>query len=303
MGVVAIASIAMLPLTIASRWHIGWMVSSVPPSLQYFHLFLAFFIGFFGMYLLPAVFFWRFCKWHMRDRVTLLQQIRHFSVDQAQCTLDSDRTFVEVQISEWFGDIPTFEKYVRTDIARHVTSLMEKQGPIPYSMVVLASIGHILMCISYSISFLEAEEKSMKAFWHIVMAACLLCFCADAIAVNLVLRLASTSFGDQLEEAPARSRKVAGPVATAFIFGLAKAMCGGLITPACPWWWCIIVLFLTTVSMLALYQLYPKWDFLKHLKQPCISSPPTEISHRGGREQEAFDETILDLEWEVSEGL
>lgn len=238
---VATASIIMLPLTVASEWHTGWLIETVPRGWQYLYLTATFFVAFFCIYMVPAIWLWKFCKAHMTDRVTLMHQVKNFTVAEAECMKQDDRVFIITSIQEWYGDVSSFETYVRTHIADKVEAMLGHQT-VPYRMVFVGAIGHLLMCISYAFAYLQAEEQSMSAFWHIVMAAAMLCFCADAIAVDLVLRLAGTTFGDDAEVNSRWQRKGAGPVSTALIFGAAKAVCGGVITPACPKWWCAILL-------------------------------------------------------------
>jgi hypothetical protein len=252
-GVVGIASISLLPLTVAAEWHVNWILQVVPPQSQYSYLWLAFFIGFFLVYLLPSAFVWKFCKWHMRDRRALIQQLLEFRVATAECHEAKDKEFIEGDIVLWFGSKQSFEEYVHVALAKQVSNAIQKEGPISYKMVLVGSLGHILMCTSYAVAFYEAECAS-EAFWHIVMAACLLVFCADAVATNLVLRLANSSFGEDESSGPLFCRKAIGPVTTACIFGFTKATCGGLITPACPKWWAGIVIVTMICVTLCLYR-------------------------------------------------
>merc|ERR1711988_1006146 len=113
------------------------------------------FFGVFNALLVPNFFVWPACKGHMRDRHTLLRQIREFSVKEAQCFKEEDRAFVEAQIKAWFGDLETFEGYVHDKVAAQVERLLEDQGPIPYRFIFVGLLPSLFLFASLGFTALD----------------------------------------------------------------------------------------------------------------------------------------------------
>merc|ERR1712176_14393 len=83
------------PLVLGSSAHVSWVIDTIPPTVQYFYylsslvLMLAV-----GCYSIPAVLLWKFSRAHMEDRRVVLEQLRKFSFDSAECAVESDREYV-----------------------------------------------------------------------------------------------------------------------------------------------------------------------------------------------------------------
>jgi hypothetical protein len=195
-------------------------------------------LNFVGLYALTSPFFWIFCKWHMRDRKEMLQQVRSFEFDKAECREESDREFVRGQIEHWFGEVATFEHYVRTAVAQRIEDMLNEQGPVPYDVVTVGSLSHILVS---STIIINAVDDGIPNLVNICIAFASICFFTDAIAMRLIMGLAGTTFGDAPAGGHSLLSRLSGPLATAMIFSICLAVPLALITPAAPEWLAILL--------------------------------------------------------------
>lgn len=146
------------------------------------------------------------------------------------------------RILEWFGTLEKFERFVREDLHRQVEGLLLRQGPMPYKIVLVGSISHVL--ITSTQLFICWKDDAPELFWRFVFVGSMISFCTDAIAVTLVLKLADTSFGDDVEGRPWFRRKLAGPLVTAGIFSILTAIAITPLSPAVPLWIGVMLLLL-----------------------------------------------------------
>lgn len=244
----------MLPPTFLSRRHASWTAANIREVAQPFYMFAAWtLMSGFCVYLLPAFLLWRFCKEHSKDRQLLLDQLQRFSWAEARCFALSDRMFICGAIERWFGSVAAFERYVRKELSREVTALLVQQGPMPYHCVLAGSIPHTFFAAMAIVLAFQHGEGQVA--WHMVCSGIGITLFTDAIAMNLTVRLASTSFGDFAEGRSCRSRYLAGPVATSLLFALSNAIVGGfLMMPVVPLWVCQILLFIEGAITCLLYR-------------------------------------------------
>ncbi|CAE8589863.1 unnamed protein product, partial [Polarella glacialis] len=65
--VASVSLVILSPFTFLSEWHAKWIVQNVPAAAQYFYYWhIIFLVCFFGMFLVPSFFLWRFCKGHVK---------------------------------------------------------------------------------------------------------------------------------------------------------------------------------------------------------------------------------------------
>ncbi|CAK0811910.1 unnamed protein product [Prorocentrum cordatum] len=191
-----------------------------------------------------------FCKWHMRDRKELLQQVRTFEFEKAECLKESDREFVQEQIEHWFGEVAQFEHYVRTAVAERVEEMLNEQGPVPYHVVTVGSLSHILVS---STIIINAVQDGIPNLVNICIAFASICFFTDAIAMRLITDLAGTTFGDAPAGGHSLLSRLSGPLATAMIFSVCLAVPLALITPAAPQWLAVLLVVIELVVTCMLY--------------------------------------------------
>jgi len=224
--VASISLTILSPLLLFSSWHAPWVAETIPGRFQYVYLCAVLTcMMFFGLYLVPSFFFWKFCKWHMEDRRLLLDQLQNFSMDQTECFMESDRLLVEGKIQMWFGSTSEFERYVREELYDIVHLQLDRHGPMRYRMSVVGALPHFFISSTLGIHALEDGQWNM--FWHLLLVMVVIVFCADAIALNLSLRLADTSFGDGVG-----IHKLTGPASMAFCFAFINGVACGMLTPA-----------------------------------------------------------------------
>jgi len=185
----------------------------------------------------------------------MLQQVRSFTFDNAQCLEESDRDYVRGRIEGWFGGVPQFEEYVQTTLAQHVERLLKQQGPIPYRVVAFGSLSHFLIATTW---FISAVVDGIPGLFNLAVAFIGMCT-SDAIAIGCIMRLANTSFGDHANGKSFLQRQVVGPLATSVIFSLSIAVYGGFLTPAAPAWLAGLVLVIGLTLSCVLYLPCKKW--------------------------------------------
>jgi hypothetical protein len=260
----------LTPYTLYSRENAEWMVRTMPGKWQQtlYLLFAYLCMGSFGLYLPVGLLFWKFCKWHVRDLRTLLQQLSEFRLADTRCQVAEDRIFILGQITEWFGSADEFEVYVRNDLHSRVEKLLKDQGPIPYGKVLVGSVGISLFCFSAVLA--ESRHGETAWMWRLLFNAVLQCLCATVIAVHLILRFAETSIGEDIEGASFFKRKLAGPLLTAFIFSIVTAGGGLLLYPGVPLWYgpihCVVAAAVTARFVKR------DWWHRAALRLPCLCS-------------------------------
>jgi hypothetical protein len=240
----------LLPWTTLHPEHARWVAEAVPEAAQYPYLLLVFFGLGLSLYALTSPFFWIFCKWHMRDRKELLQQVRSFEFDQAECREESDRKFVRGQIEHWFGEVAQFEHYVRTAVAERVEEMLHDQGPVPYDVVTVGALSHVLMTMTIIIN---AVQDGIPNLVNMCILLAGICFFTDAIALRLVMGLADTTFGDAPASGHSLLGRLTGPLATAMIFSACLSVPMALLTPAAPEWLAILLVVIVLVVTCMLY--------------------------------------------------
>jgi hypothetical protein len=234
--IATVCFVVLLPWTLTHPEHAEWVAEMVPEAAQYLYLVLVC-IGLLVVdFALPSPLLWIFCKWHMSDHKELLQQVREFEFENAECQEESDREFVRGQIEHWFGGVAHFEQYVRTALTERVEEMLHEQGPVPYSVVALGSLSHTLAFPPVIINGLQDGLSNMVG---ICIACASICFFTDTVAIHLTMGLAGTTFGD----APASGRsllgRLSGPLSTVMIFSVCSAVPLALI--AAPQWLAILV--------------------------------------------------------------
>merc|ERR1712194_964221 len=118
--------------------------------------------------------------------------------------------------------------------------------------VLIGSISHVfLTCTQLVICW---EDGVPELFWRFVFVGSMISFCTDAIAMNFVLRLADTSFGDDIDGRPWFQRKLAGPLMTAGIFTILTAVAICALSPAVPLWAGIVMLLLQGSWVLSIFR-------------------------------------------------
>jgi len=250
-SVATICFCILLPWTLLLPEHAEWVAEVVPKAAQYPYLWLVCVVlNFVGLYALTSPFFWMFCKWHMRDRKELLQQVRTFEFEKAECLKESDREFVQEQIEHWFGEVAQFEHYVRTAVAERVEEMLNEQGPVPYHVVTVGSLSHILVS---STIIINAVQDGIPNLVNICIAFASICFFTDAIAMRLITDLAGTTFGDAPAGGHSLLSRLSGPLATAMIFSVCLAVPLALITPAAPQWLAVLLVVIELVVTCMLY--------------------------------------------------
>mmetsp|Transcript_3372 Transcript_3372/g.7511 ORF Transcript_3372/g.7511 Transcript_3372/m.7511 type:complete len:770 (+) Transcript_3372:174-2483(+) len=240
------------PLTGYSELHVSWMVENLPPPAHFPYMFgsmSAFFLG--GVYLLPGMFFWYFCKWHMQDRKMLLKQLREFSLDSTQCYSETDREFIMGKIKKWFGSVGEFELVVQTEIARLVSRQFEDRGPVPWSVLFTGAFSHLFAVAFIASDFLHngQYERALQAISVGLVMAC----CTDAIAVSIGLRLADGPIGER-----GGLWKLVGPLLVAVMFAIPVALMTAMI---------ILPLSATVLIPILGSQVIMTWFFFGGLEQ------------------------------------
>jgi hypothetical protein len=246
-SIATVCFVALLPWTLFHLEHVEWVAETGPEAAQYPYLWLACVVlNFVGLYALTSPLFWVFCRWHMRDRRELLQQVRSFTFESAECLEEGDREFVREQIEHWFGSVAQFEHYVRTALAERVEEMLQEQGPVPYGVVTVGSLSHILVS---STIIINALQDGIPNLVNLCIAFGSICFFTDAIAMRLIMSLAGTTIGS----APSPLGRLCGPLATAMIFSVFLAFPLALVTPAAPQWLAILLVVLEVVVTCKLY--------------------------------------------------
>jgi len=245
--VASLACAILVPLTVFSEWHARWMLENISVLGHVPYLFcVVVAIFFFGLYLIPGFFLWKFCMWHMDDRKTLMQQLRSFRVDALECYDTADRDFVAVKINTWFGSVTEFERLVRNDVARLVERKLADRGPMPWTMLFVGSLSHVFFSLSISI------DLALRSEWQLFVRTSLVCVSlscfTDAIAMNVGLRLADTSFG--------RGSRFAGPLVVAVVFSLLNGLVLITLCTTLPLW---IDVFVSALLGVLTWLLYGGW--------------------------------------------
>jgi hypothetical protein len=250
-SVATVCFVVLMPWALLRTEHAEWVAEAVPEAAQYPYLLLVCVgLSFVGLYALTSPFVWTFCKWHMRDRKELLQQVRSFEFGSVECREEADREFVRGQIEHWFGGVAQFEHHVRTAVAERVEEVLHQQGPVPYVVVAVGSLSHLL---ASSTVIINAWQDGAPNLVNICIAFASICFFADAIAMRLIMGLAGTTFGDAPDGRPSRLGRLSGPLATATIFSVCFAVPLALVTPAAPRGLAGLVLILGLVVTCTLY--------------------------------------------------
>lgn len=256
------------PLLLFSDWHTTWIVDNIPRDGQYLYLVLAIMIiMFFGLYLIPSYFLWKFCKAHQEDRRRLLAQLRGFCMRQTQCAVEADRELVVGKIERWFGSTEEFERYVREDLYSIVQFQLQRHGPMRYRMACVGSIPHLFICITLAVG--AAEDGEWQLFRHLALGTPLVCLCTDAIALRLSLLLAGRRLG--------RGDRFMGPILVALCFAIVNALSVAVWTPALPLW---VAATIAATFGITTFLLYGGMSRTRYVHQEVISRLSTSRTSR-----------------------
>jgi len=225
-----------------------WVAETIPQAAQYWFYVLR--IS--GLTLVPvglvSPLFWNFCKTHMRDRKELLQQVRFFEFEGAECREEGDREFVREQIERWFGEVAQFEHYIRTAVADRVEEMLYEQGTVPYSFLAPYLLLEFLVNTSWCIDSLREGAPYVNTCFMTAVF-----FVSVPIGIRLLLFLADTSLGDAPANGPPLLAWLRGPLAITMIGSVCHGMVYALQCPATPLW---LVILLAVIQLAITCTLY-----------------------------------------------
>lgn len=220
------------PQTLFNKPFVLWFAEFTPDALHFPVTFAWVFMFLFGLYLAPACLLLVFIRSHVRDYEELCQQLSSFSLEFAECSVESDRHFVENSIVRWFGSVAKFEKYVQTDLAEHVSNLVLHTSLIPYRYVLVGSIPHFFLF--FDAATMAAYEGEFKQACALALGCVALTFVGDPIAINLSLRLVVAVL-----DVPGHSffrRRIVGPALVSLIMAFVNALSGLMLVTCLPLW-------------------------------------------------------------------
>lgn len=108
-----------------------------------------------GLLLLPLPFFVRRLRLYSLAFQDLNKQLAHFSLDSAECRVDSDLNFIKRSVDQLYGDEEKFNEFVRTNL-KEIVSASEGNFELHYCHCVIVVAPLITYAISKSISFICA---------------------------------------------------------------------------------------------------------------------------------------------------
>jgi len=238
--VVLLGNNFLTPWTINNPQHAEWVADTIPKSLQYLYAASTCTVAFGGFFLPSAFRLWNMFKSNTREHVELIQQLRNFTVAAAECRDESDRAFVEQQISEWFGDVAAFEQYVQGEVASQVTSILEAQGLYPLHAVVVAAVIPQVLFMSNIVALGLADDSALLRSKCMLMIACP---CSVTLALNMAMWLSKTRLGEDRPGVSSLRRKLEGPLVCVAFVSVLYGMSLALLAP-CPLWfqvsWCLM---------------------------------------------------------------
>jgi hypothetical protein len=250
-------SVSSLLFCVVGPWfcraeHAEWAAETIPEAAQYpYVLLLGVGMGFFCLYGFVSPLCWTFCKSHMRDRKELLQQVQEFKFESALCQEERDREFVREQIERWFGGVVEFEHYVHTIVLERVEEMLHKQGPVPYNVLAVGSLVHVLVGSGYIFEY--AFQDGIPNYANLCIMCVSVSLFSGHISMRLVLYLAGTSFGDVPADGTCKLGRLSGPLATAMICSI--CISANIALVAAPLWLAILLVILQLAVMRTLY--YP----------------------------------------------
>ncbi|CAE8625128.1 unnamed protein product, partial [Polarella glacialis] len=123
---------------------------------------------------------------------------------------------------------------VHHDLVEVVSQLVGQRSHVTYGIAFVGSLSHLFLGSSAVVDFQLAGARATAV--NAVFSTVCITFCSDFIAINLTLRLADSSFGDDVEGSTFFSRNLAGPIAAASLFSLFTATGLAMMSPCLPWW-------------------------------------------------------------------
>jgi len=292
------------PLLVCSEWHMDWVDAHVPEGARYAYLVAVHFVMmFFGLYLVPSFFLWRFANAYMDGRRKLREQLATFCVERSKCFLEAHRQALLADIADRFGSVQEFERFIRTELPPVISVL--RQAPVPLMTAIVGAISHFFFFTAIIASAIQQGKADVAARGAITLP--IVWLCTDSLALNLVLVLAGrvlaserppppttdrsysgrrhASWRHALPHYPGRLgsvlrsrivRSLLGPLTSATVFAGLCAIGISVFFPVLPTWGACLVL----LGVLAMVALLYNFDYAPRSSASCGEASPRAV---GGR--------------------
>eukprot|EP00931_Biecheleriopsis_adriatica_P039402 TRINITY_DN22533_c0_g2_i1.p1 TRINITY_DN22533_c0_g2~~TRINITY_DN22533_c0_g2_i1.p1 ORF type:complete len:621 (-),score=87.66 TRINITY_DN22533_c0_g2_i1:53-1915(-) len=223
------------PLLVHSDWHLQWLAENVYDGWRFVYLWGIYFVTCFaGLYFLPSMFLWRFCRDYARDADFVHDQLIDFRVARAHCFLESDREYVIGCIKRWFRSVHQFEDFVQNELRGIVLKRNGNNMHSPWGVIIVGSLSHLLLGTNLAVDcFLAGATVSAS---NAALMTIFIAFCSDILALNLTLRMASSSFFEDVEPSSCTLRNLVGPISTACLFAATNGTGLAVLTANPPLW-------------------------------------------------------------------
>ncbi|CAK0805823.1 unnamed protein product [Prorocentrum cordatum] len=161
---------------------------------------------FFGLYLVPSFFLWRFANAYMDGRRKLREQLATFCVERSKCFLEAHRQALLADIADRFGSVQEFERFIRTELPPVISVL--RQAPVPLMTAIVGAISHFFFFTAIIASAIQQGKADVAARGAITLP--IVWLCTDSLALNLVLVLAGRVLASERPPPPTTDRSYSG---------------------------------------------------------------------------------------------
>ncbi|CAE7576109.1 unnamed protein product, partial [Symbiodinium pilosum] len=89
----------------------------------------------------------------MREKHQLISVLENFTLEAAECRLESDREFVLSAIAAWYGSAKAFEDYVRGTLRKELLGMSATDLPLSYALMI--ALGPMGVALDVLLSFVR----------------------------------------------------------------------------------------------------------------------------------------------------
>lgn len=105
---------------------------------------------------------------YFRDRQEIATQLASFSIEAAECFLQSDQDIVHATVKEWFGSLESLNEHVRTSVRSRILTSIGPVASIPSAKLIFVSLPfglHEMDGLAAHNGRLSLRHLKYAAFW------------------------------------------------------------------------------------------------------------------------------------------